>query len=364
MIRKGFRFNDIPLKVYSSMKVEAASQPVQEYDSATGEYYPDRTLVPLVLEPRIGYTDPNTLSDVANAATELTNGHWYRLDATTGGACNASTEITSGTVFTIDTTAGSPTYGKISIRENVLPGNPVTYVFRATLSHAGSDPVMREVSFQSRCRATETLPRLSLDQASETLYNPWEDESTFSIGPVLKPAIPGTTYAWQTLHGGAWGALGSTHYDWALSASGNRVTIDRSRMQGRIDLRCVCTYSAGGKQHTATVTAAVVRLLPRFEYDFMRISSPRKTDTSVAPLAVIRTAKGMVTDPAGEVTVTWYNSSDSPVGHGMNPVIPLSSLGTALEIGLEILDAGGWKALETSDGKYLTDSQGRLLIAR
>lgn len=364
MIRKGFRINDIPLKVYASMKVEAASQPVQEYDAVLGEYYPDRTLVPLVLVPQIGYTDPNTLGDVANAASELTNGHWYRLDATTGGVCNASTEITSGGLYTIDTTAGSATYGKISIRENVLPGNPVTYIYRATLSHAGSDPVMREVSFQARTKATETIPRLSLDQASESLYNPWEDAATFSIGPVLKPAVSGATYAWQTLHGGTWGALGSTHYDWALSVSGNRVTIDRSRMQGRIDLRCVCTYSAGGKQHTVMVTAAVVRLLPRFEYDITRLSNPRRTDTSVAPLAVIRTAKGLVTDPAGEVTVTWYGASNSPVGYGMNPVIPLSSLGSALELGLEILDAGGWKALETADGKYLTDSQGRLLIAR
>lgn len=364
MIRKQIRINYIPLKTYASMKVDAASEPVQEYDVTTNEYYPDRTLVPLVLTPVIGYSDPNTGTEVANAAALLTNGHWYRIDNTSGGTIGSATEITSGTKYIIDTAAGSATYGRIKIFENVQPGNPVTYVFRATLVHPNGEQILKEVTWQARSKSTETLPTLQLDNASETMYNPWEDDDPFTLTPILKPAIAGATYAWETLHSGVWGALGSTHYDWALSVSGNAVTVKRSQMQDRIDLRCKVTYTINGKQHTDTVTASVTRLLPRFEYDISQVSGIRETDSSIAPMAVIQTAKKRITDPKGEVTVTWYNASNAVVGTGMNPVIARSSLGSSMDLGLDIQDAGGWKALEQTGGTRIINADGRQIIAR
>lgn len=364
MIRKGFKINYLPLKTYGSMKVDAASVPVQEYDVTTAEYYPDRTLVPLVLTPVIGYSDPNTGIEVANAAALLTDGHWYRIDNTSGGTVGSGTEITSGTKYIIDTAAGSATYGKISIKENVQPGNPVTYIFRATLVAPSGERILKEISWQARSKATETLPTLQFDNASETMYNPWEDADLFTLAPVLKPAVPGATYEWETLHGGVWGALGSTHYDWALSLSGNAVTVKRSQMQDRIDLRCTAKYTLNGKTHTQTVTAVIRRLLPKFEYDITRLPDIRETDSSIAPMAIIRAAKNLITDPKGEVTVTWYNASNTVVGTGMNPVIPLSSLGSNLDIGLDIQDAGGWKALEQTGGTRIVNADGRQIIAR
>ena len=364
MIRKSFRINYLPIKTYASMKVDAATEPVQEYDATTGEYYPDRTLAPLVLTPVFGYTDPNDGSETPNAAALLTDGHWYRLDNTTGGKCDSTTEITSGTKYVIDTQIGSPTYGRISIKENVLPGNPVTYIFRATLRHPNGETIVKETSWQARSRATETFPTLKLDQATETSYNPWDDPDTFTLNPILTPAVPGAVYDWETCHNSVWGALGSTHYDWALSRSGNGVTVNRAQMQDRIDIRCKVTYKLNGKTLTDTITASVVRLLPKFEYDITRLSGIRQTDSSIAPQAIIRTAKKMITDPKGEVTVTWYNAAGTAVGTGMNPAIPLSSLGSTLDLGLDIQDAGGWKALELADGSYLTDASGAILIAR
>lgn len=364
MIRKAFKINYLPLKTYASMKVDAASEPVQEYDATTGEYYPDRALVPLVLIPIVGYTDPNTNTDNANAAAMLTDGHWYRLDNTTGGKCDSTTEITSGTKYIIDTAAGSATYGKIQIKENVQPGNPVTYVFRAMLVHPNGEQEIIEMSWQSRTKATETIPVLKLDNATESMYNPWEDTDLFTLNPVLKPAVAGAVFSWETLNNDTWGALDSTHYDWCLTRSGNGITVNRSQMPDRIDLRCKATYTINGKTHTATVTASVARLLPRFEYDIMRLSDIRESDTSIAPMAKIQAGKNIISDPKGELKIIWYNSSNAAVGRGMNPVIPLSSLGGTMELGLDVQDAGGWKCIEQPNGDWLVDADGSIIITR
>lgn len=365
MIVKKIGINYLPIKTYFSIEVEAASQPVQEFDAVTGEYYPDRTLVPLVLTPKAAYFDPNDSSTTDNAAPLLTDGHWYRIDNTTGATFDISTEISSGSDYVIDTVAGSPTYGRISIKENVNPGNPVTYVFRATLVHPNGERVPMETHWQARTRATETVPVLGLDNAAESLYNPWGTEDEFPLNPTLRPDVPGTTYAWESCHSGVWGALGSTPLDWAVTTSGNGVKVKRSVMQDRLDLRCVATIPAGaGKTITETVTASLVRRLPAFRYDFVQAASVNPTDTTISPSAIIKSGRDIIADPGVEVDIVWRNASGTVVGRGMRPVIPLSSLGAAMEIGLDITDAGGWKALTDSDGAVLTDSSGAVLIVK
>lgn len=365
MIKKGFSINYLPIRFSASIMAVAASQPVQEYDVTTNEYYPDRSLIPLVIRPVVSFTDPNTGLSETDAAARLTDGHWYRLDNTSGGALSASTEITSGSTYIIDTVAGSPTYGQLKAKENILPGNPVTYVFRATLVAPSGE--RREIikSYQAASVSTSTIPTLQLDKAQESLYDPWSDTDTFDINPVLSPAIAGATYSWKTFHGTAWGALGSTHYDWAIKANGNGVRISRAIMQDRLLLRCEVAYTINGKQHTDSISASVTRRLPeKWEYDIQGISNIRQTDKSISPKAVIRSGKKIISDTKGEVNVIWYNAAGTEIARGLQPVIQVPALGSGLEIGLDITDAGGWKALETADGKYITDAAGNLLIAR
>lgn len=367
MIRKGFKVKSLPIKHYASIKPEAASQPVQEYDVLSGEFYPERTgtmAVPLVLTPVIGYTDSNTGIDVPDAATMLTNGHWYRIDNTSGSALTAANEIVSGTAFSIDSVAGSQTYGQLTVKENVDPGNPVTYVFLAVLNPVNGDPVSVSARWQSRTRAVERMPVFSLDNAREVLYNPWEDADVYSINPVLKPAIAGATYTWESLHDSAWGPLGATLLDWAIEKVGDGIKVKRSVMPDRIDLRCSVQYGVRGKTHTETLTVTVSRRLPEFRYDLIGVGDIRADNKSIAPRAVIETAKGVLVDPKDELDIAWYNSNDSVVGSGLQPVIPVSSLGSTMEIGLDVKDAGGWKALVDDDGAFLVDDDGALLIVK
>lgn len=367
MIRKGFKIKNLPIKHYAAIKPEAACQPVQEYDVLSGEFYPERTgtmAVPLVLTPLIGYTDPNSGVNVPNAATMLTNGHWYRIHNTSGAGLTATNEISSGSTYTIDTVAGSATYGRISIKENVDPGNPVTYVFTAVLNPGNGDPVSVVARWQARTRGVQKLPVFTLDNAREVLYNPWEDADDYPINPVLKPAIPGATFSWEALHGTSWAPVGSTLLDWPVDKVGNGIKIKRSVMPDRIDLRCTAQYTVNGKTHTETLTATVSRRLPKFTYDFVGVGDILPGTSTIAPRAIIKTAKGVLADPKGELDISWYNSSNSVVGSGMQPVLSLSALGSAMEVGLDVQDTGGWKALVDDDGAFLVDDDGSLIIVK
>lgn len=365
MIRKGFKIKYLPLKTYVSMEVSAATEPVQEYDATTNEFYPDRTAAPLVLTPRVGFTDPNNGTTEDNAASMLTDGHWYRLDNTTSGELDSVTEITSGTDYIIDTLAGSDTYGRITISENVSPGNPVTYVFRATLTHPNGEKKIVEIGHQARTKAVATIPVLSLDNASEVMYDPFGGEDMISFHPILTPSIPTATFAWESLHGTAWAPLESTLLDWAVGADGNGVKVKQSVMPDRIDLRCTATIPvSGGGNIQQTVAVSVVRRLPSFSAELGGVMDVNPDVKSISPMAKINLGGKILTDLKSEIVVVWKNYAGDTVGYGLHPVIPISSLKGVLEIGFEVVDAGGWCAVTDSDGKFLVDSENRLIITK
>lgn len=363
MRKKGFQILTQPVKTFSSMAVGSSSSAVQEYDAVLGEFYPDRSLTPLVLVPTFGYIDQDKGTTVANAAALLTNGHWFRLDSASGGELDSTTEITAGGDFLIDSTAGSATYGQLTVKENTMPENPVTYVFTATLVLPSGESRLVKESFQTRSRNTETIPVLSLDNEAESLYNPFEDCDEYVINPVMRPAPQSVSYAWKTMHSGTWGALGSTRLDWAVEASGNGVKIHRHVMPDQILLKCVATVTVGTKQTAYEAFASVTRRIPAYEENFF-LSNPNAGDKTIAPSADIKVGKGVIVDPMGELVVKWYNSAGTLVGTGMKPVIQLSALGGVNEIEMRVTDPGGWKALVDGSGKFIIDASGKQIIAR
>ncbi|MBD5585871.1 MAG: hypothetical protein HDQ88_12380 [Clostridia bacterium] len=364
MIRKGFAVNYLPLKTYTSMDVGTGTEPVQDYDATTDVYYPDRALSPLVLTPVVGYSDPNDGTEVPNAAASLTDGHWYRLDNSTSGQLDSTTEIKSGTTYVIDTLVGSATYGRISIGENVKPNNPVTYVFRATLTHPNGERKLVEMRHQARSNAVATIPTLSIDNATEVMYNPWGSEDVIAFNPILRPDISGTTYLWESLHGTTWGEVESTLLDWAVSKSGNGVKVKQSVMQDRIDLRCTASIPvAGGGNLKETVAVSIVRRLPKYTPKLYGVVNVTPDVKSISPRAQIEVDGIVRTDLKGELDIVWYNAAGAVVGRGLNPVIPLSALGGVYDIGFDDVDQGGWKALTDDQGRFIL-SDGKLILVK
>ncbi|MEZ3533165.1 MAG: hypothetical protein K1V90_08845 [Muribaculaceae bacterium] len=372
MIRKKINTVKTDPKMSASVAVSGGAVVRQSY-LATGSWYPDRTLVPIVLVPVIGYTDPSTGKAVENAASELTDGHWYRLDrdtATTG--ISAATEITNGmpgqdsnggaiTLYDIDTTAGSATYGKLTVRENVSHDNPVTYVFVAT--HAASGRKVM-ASFGTSTQLIEIVPEICFDNNALGLYNPLKGERHYTLNPFLNPSSYPVKWSWLSYHEGKWGALGSTAYDWAVTKSGDGIKIDRSVMQDTLYLKCVAEVTLEEAVVTLEREVTHTRRMPKFEFDITRVGMLQPGTTEISPYALLRTGREVLSD-VSEFKIGWYGSGSSEIAAGQNPRIRLSALGSASDLGLDVKDRGGWKLLLTADGgKYLTTADGRPIIAR
>lgn len=375
MLRRKIKYLESEPTTYASIVPDAGAVTRQSYNTAAGSYYPERSIAPLALNPTVGYQIKDTGKAVENAAAILTDGHWYRLTDGSSGGLTAANEITDGMKiaapdgtqvdrFTIDTTPGSPTYGRILIRENTPAGTPVTYVFVATLPVGSGMRVM--MSFRSETKAVTVMPEIRFDNDPQALYDPWSDNGTFTIRPYVVPSSYPATFSWRTMHAGAWGALGSTHYDWALSvnAATGALTIDRTKMQEEISLKCVALVTVDGVQTEIERLVTHKRRLPKFEAEVRHIPDILEGQTAISPKLYVESGKREITDPAAQLEIPWYGQGSTPVAYGANPTIPVSALGAAMELGVDPRDRGGWKALEDGSGNYLVTSDGKQIIAR
>lgn len=375
MIKKKITTVESPLKVFCSIQADSGNSARQVYNAAGGEYYPDRNLAPLTLKPLVGYKDPSTGLTVSDAAAELTSGQWYRLTksgkaTSTSGGLIAGNELTNSQTITgadgnptarvqINTTVGNANYGQIKIYENCPAGDTVTYVFVAKLSRTGQTV---SASFKVSTQTVDVMPQLYFDNDTNHLYDPLTGARYFEITPHVIPDTLSATFAWKTYHENAWGALDSTHFDWALKVTGDTLKIDRQVMQDSLRIKCVATVNVGGVNMALEGVISHTRRMPRFWYDITRANELTPGAKTFSPFASIWNQKGPVTSVT-EFKIGWYSGS-TLLSSAQAPSLSLSALGTSGELGLDVKDAGGWKALTTADGKILTTADGKILIAR
>lgn len=105
-----------PLSFITDIKV-LAGNPVQTYNNDTGEFEPDRSLVPCLLMPYVSVYDPEGMM---SGQQTITSCRWFE------GAPKAdnSNEITSGTTGYTISKSGTPTYS-LSVAKNFPVGSPV-----------------------------------------------------------------------------------------------------------------------------------------------------------------------------------------------------------------------------------------------
>lgn len=358
-------------RVSSGIRLEGAASTANQEHLVSGEWYPDRTLTPLVLQPFCSYTDATTGKYIENAMPEVTNGDWYRLDYSNRslGIC-AATKIsmsTTGsdsngdviTVYSVDSTPGSPTYGRLTIRENVPAGEEVTYIFEATLSTDGR--LIREY-YTSRCDSITEIPDIEFDNNPTALYDPLHGEQYYTINPSLSIDYP-VVWQWQSYHEleGGWVNLGTTQLDWAIEQVGDGIRIDRKRMQDMVMLRCIAKVTIDGSQIELEQVVSHTRMLPHLEHNITRIGELPEDVTTISPYAEIKTNGELITDTS-EIAVEWINSSGAVVASGINPTFSLSQLNSDMFLDLRVRDLGGYAAL-VDDGKLIVDGNA-LIITR
>lgn len=368
-------------QIFASMLEDGADSVLQTYSETTGEYYPNRSLIPLTLTPLVGYRLPNG-ETAANAHLKMSDVKWYRL---TGNKKigDTGTEIThTAGKYEINTDTTSERYGEIKIYENVTPGTQVTYVFQGWLS----TPSRRLITLSCAARSvkTETMPRLFFDNAHVSTYNPLEDIAKITVRPYLSPepddAKATVAYVWKARHetsesklSNEWSVIGTTPLDFCISvdATTGELTIDRESMPDDIRLLCEATITIGTKKTVLTRAYSHKRRLPPLDWRVRGLMDITTETSRIQPEAVATTAKGVVADTllAKEVDQWWYRcgSSDTHIASGQKPTLAVNDIKSSngiMNVGFEPRDRGGWKILTDGTGRAILDGAGKPILLR
>lgn len=384
MKTRRFDFNWKPLQLQVSFAVEGGVPDRQTYNADTREYEPDYTLTPVVIQPSVSILDKDDTLPAGSINHQLTNIRWYEIIGGTKRLIDAS-----DTGYEITTTTGEA--GRIRIKKNVEPRNPLTLVFYAEYADTrNSQLIIVQGSYLLDCTSASDLIRVELDAATQTLYNPLEDadEQTVTASVWLGDhPCPTGKYAlvWEVQdEDGEWHTCGSDavmDYDVTVAEGGGSLTVNRKLMGTELHIRCRCKYSADGSPASVELTegtpqaeAVFVRRIPRYEYDYTGVPYNIPSGLlELSPTAVVQTAKGDVEDYEGELLPLWYIATNktsgtlsySQVAHGRNPVIPTKAMDSnnGAVIGLDVRDRGYWGAwADATDGAVICDADGSIVL--
>lgn len=367
-------------QVFPSLLEDGADSVLQTYSETTGEYFPNRSLVPLTLTPLIGYRLPNG-EQSSNAHLQMSDIKWYKLtgDQKIG---DAGTQInhTAG-LYEINTDTTSERFGEIKIYENVPPGSQVTYVFQGWLS----TPARRLVTLYCGARTikTELMPRLFFDNAHITTYDPLGDIPKITVRPYLSPepddANATVSYVWKSRHATSesklsneWSVVGSTPLDFAISVNPTtgELTINRDYMPDDIRLICEATITIGTKTTVLSRAYAHERKLPHLKWNTRGLMDITTDTLRIQPEAIATGAKGVVADEDlfKEVDQWWYRcgSSDVHIASGQKPILAVADIKSngIMNVGFEPRYRGGWKVLTDGAGKAILNGAGKPILVR
>jgi hypothetical protein len=383
IITKGLNFNFHTLLLNKSITVVGSVPDTQSYDADSDTYTPDYTITPLTLQPLVSIIDKDGILQSGNVNAKLANIRWYQ---TVGGT---RTQITTdNTDFSI--TQSGDNAGRIQVKKNVTPANPMTLEFYAEYvdSRCGQIYVIR-MTWLVRCtNATAYVPVLSLDSADQVLYNPLRDSDTQVITASLRRGAsecPSALrlFVWESLDGdGNWNTVGDDTYDYCMivSSDGTQLTVDRTLMPDELHIRCRAKYDIGGDPSGASLTdsspvatTTIKRRVPSFWSEISIPSNIPAGTKIVCPTLTIKDTAGKIDNPEKELLVLWYvatNTTGTPsytqVANGMSPDIP-TDLVDAQDggiIGVDVQDEGAEGVMADGDGTLLADENGNLIIIK
>lgn len=360
----------------------------QSYDAGPGTWTPDYRITPLVLRPSVRVIDP--AGDVTGDVTaKLADVQWFEV--TSGGT---ETLITGSEPSPHDSTKKKYTLGTaadgwtLQVNANINAPGALSLRFKAKYLDTRTNAVYTVMlDHVVRCtNATLTVPQLVIDFAEVSTWDPIYESVAAIVKLKAMLTLPSgevdqakRTFVWEMLReDGTWSEVGQSILDneCTISADTSELTLDRSLMGTRIDLRCRAKYDPDGNPAAVTLTdlsperrVSCVRELCYFDYDN---TTPRRLAPGSKKMRLscrIHGDRGDLPDPERELSIVWYsatnvtNPSYKEIARGMNPTVSASQVGDAgLMTGVEVTDRGPLKYLMV-DGAYLTVG-GKLLMAR
>ena len=383
---KRFDFNFKPLQLNVCMAVEGSVPDVQTYNADDGTYTPDYSLTPLIIQPAVSQLDKDEIVSAGRINQSLANVRWYEV--VDGERKQISTTDEN---FEIVTSGGNA--GRLKVKKNAQPQLPLNLVFYAEYT----DPRTSQLftiwrTVQILCRnATVYMPRLILDAADQTIFNPLGDQAKQTVHASLrigKDECPAQNrlFVWEIFRDdNTWTEVGedtTLDYDVTISEDGASVTVDRSLMGQELYLRCRAKYDINGNPENVQLNdnspqkiIAFVRRIPKFEYGMFGVPTNIPPGLlAIAPEAKIWTTNGEIEDPERELLIIWKAATNKQsgslsyemVGQGLNPTLPTAKMSEQHGgvYGVDVIDAGPTCAWEDSDGAVFEDGDGNVILIK
>ena len=400
MKTKRFDFNFKPLRILTSFGVFGSVPGTQVFDGNTDGHIPDYELTPLVLRLSASRQDKDEVLANGEINSLLTNVVFYQIKngVKTQISNSAPTYTKNGSTYpcyAIETTGVNA--GRIQVKHNIDYLFPVTIIVEADYLDTRLNQTHHiSESFLVTCdNSTVAVPEVELDIDSQTVWNPLADPDSVTVNATLRlgaSAISPSShllFRWQKLRAnGTWSDIGSApleDYDCSVSSATSHpsLTINRRKMGKALKLRCVGLYNeTGAPSSSDAITDAtpqmsfdLVRRIPKYDYDYLGVPTNIPPGTlSVCPEAIAQDSKGIIANPEREIHFLWMaatnaasgNLSYVQIGHGVNPTLPTASMNNnyGMVLGLMPVDAGPECACLDSDGDYMADSDGKLLLIK
>lgn len=383
---KRFDFNFKPLQLNVCMAVEGSVPDVQTYNADDGTYTPDYSLTPLIIQPAVSQLDKDEIVSAGRINQSLANVRWYEV--VDGERKQISTTDEN---FEMVTSGGNA--GRLKVKKNAQPQLPLNLVFYAEYT----DPRTNQLftiwrTVQILCRnATVYMPRLILDAADQTIFNPLGEQAKQTVHASLrigKDECPAQNrlFVWEIFRDdNTWTEVGedtTLDYDVTISEDGASVTVDRSLMGQELYLRCRAKYDINGNPENVQLNdnspqkiIAFVRRIPKFEYGMFGVPTNIPPGLlAIAPEAKIWTTNGEIEDPERELLIIWKVATNKQsgslsyemVGQGLNPTLPTAKMSEQYGgvYGVDVIDAGPTCAWEDSDGAVFEDGDGNIILIK
>ena len=158
MKTKRFDFNFKPLQLDLSFLVDGSVPDKQNYDGDSNTYTPDYTLTPLIIQPRISRMDKDEVLPAGLLNQDLANVKWYEIQ---GG----TTTLIEDSNTNYEITRSGAQAGRIKVKRNAEPKNPITLQFYAEYADARTGQVhtIQGTHLIVCDNATAYIPLLVLD---------------------------------------------------------------------------------------------------------------------------------------------------------------------------------------------------------
>lgn len=386
MKTRRFDFNFRPLQLNVGFAVDGSVPNKQSYDADTGEYTPDYTLTPLIIQPQVGCLDKDEFIEGGSINHYLANVKWYEI---VGGV----TTLIESTNTNYEIVSSGGNAGRIKVKKNAQPKVPITLEFHAEYTDPRTGQLYNIVkTYPITCsNATMFAPLLVLDAADQTIYNPLTDPDTQVVHASLRLGVnecptANRLFVWELFRAdNTWSAVGTDttlDYHVTVSADGASCTIDRALMGNELYLRCRAKYDLGGNPSGIALTDAspskvvsFVRRLPKYDWDWVGVPYNIPPGTlAVAPEAVIWDTNGTIADPMRVLLPLWYIATNkasgtlsySQIAHGMAPIISTAAMSQryGAVMGLDVIDPGPLCAFEDANGEVFEDGNGNVILIK